>query len=136
VLRHEGMRTQALTPLTVFLFLTSLVACSSSVTSGGTDRGSGGAGGSGQEPPHVLLSSYDRSCSLDSDCVLAANDQACAICGCPDGAINKKDEPKYEADMTAARQLCPPLDEGVLCGACQERKAVCDAGTCAAVDVR
>jgi hypothetical protein len=136
VLRHEGMRTQTFTSLTVFLFLASLVACSSSVTSGGTDQGSGGAGGSAQEPPHVLLSSYDRSCTLDSDCVLAANDQACASCGCPDGAINRKDEPKYEADRTAARQLCPPSEARWICGACQERKAVCDAGTCAAVDVR
>ncbi len=87
-------------------------ACSSS---------NGGGGGV------LSASNYNQSCAQNSDCVpIFAGTPSC--CDCPNAAINKSDEAKYQADFQAASSqhgVC-----NVACIACPAQAAVCVGGMC------
>ncbi len=51
----------------------------------------------------IQASHYDQSCTLDTDCVMAAFGNTCTQClSCPNAAINKASEPQYNADVRKA----------------------------------
>lgn len=76
-------------------------------------------------------SSYGASCSADGDCVAAFFGDVCqALCGCPNGAISKAAQAKYDADARAAVASCGPRP-AVLCAPCVDRPVRCTSGRCA-----
>jgi hypothetical protein len=74
-------------------------------------------------------SSYDTSCQQDSDCTPVYFGSEPCSCGQLNGAINKSDQAKYDADLTTATQNadCSPMS----CPAGTPVTAVCSKGTCA-----
>ena len=83
----------------------------------------------------IAASSYDQSCTLDSDCISIAEGNSCSLCGfdCPSAAINVAGYGKYladiaytTADLSGQRQACSnvcmvktaPCCAGGMCQAC------------------
>lgn len=52
--------------------------------------------------------SFSTSCSDDSDCMLASLGAACGAVHCPNGAIAKTEQARYEAEARAKRSQCLP----------------------------
>lgn len=139
------MNTRYFFATSLALSLVSLSACSSgdggastgnsAGAGGGSDSSSSGSGDAGTKPEPISLSGYDRSCTSDTDCVLATRGDVCNLCLCPDGAINAKDTGRYEGDVSEAKKLCPPNTGEVVCEPCEMKKPVCQLGVCAAVSV-
>src|SRR4029077_4047401 len=98
----------------------------------------------------IRASSYNQSCTIDSDCIAIAEGDSCSLCGfnCPNTAINVRDYGHYLADIaytpaeiSGQRQACSgvcPLRSAPCCvgGTCQEctvvvvhPDAAMDAGT-------
>ena len=50
--------------------------------------------------PSMNPTDYDRDCAADDDCVAVEFEDVCA---CPDGAINKRDEPRYVEERNKKR---------------------------------
>lgn len=75
----------------------------------------------------ISIDDYDRSCTADSDCVLAGEGDACCCLSC-DTAINVADHGRYLSDVRQASEGCDSLCD---CGPCNN-EAFCDAGTCRA----
>ena len=72
----------------------------------------------------IGTSSYDTSCSADTDCVAVGFGNACDLCEilCPNAAISKAAEPRYRDDvaMSAADVpfggcFCPPTPRFACC---------------------
>lgn len=77
----------------------------------------------------IDVSTYDRSCRTDSDCMPIAI-TVCPGCGCPDAAINVDGRKRY-TDTIA--QVPPPSPPYLVCN-CPNDPAVdvrCDKGACA-----
>jgi hypothetical protein len=113
-------------------------ACGSSSSSSGSSSGSSGtssssSGGSGSTPPAgppVEASSFDQTCTVDTDCVAVWQGTGVSCCGCPNGAINKKDLPKYQQ---ATKGWQTPDCSGLGCAGCATPAPVqCAGGACAA----
>jgi hypothetical protein len=83
----------------------------------------------------ITASSYDQSCTIDSDCIAVAEGDSCSLCGfnCPNAAINVGQYGKYladiaytPADISGQRQACSdvcrvtnaPCCVGGACQAC------------------
>lgn len=83
----------------------------------------------------IAASSYDQSCTIDSDCIAIAEGNSCSLCGfnCPNAAINVGQYGKYladiaytPADLSGQRQACSgvcgvtsaPCCVGGACQAC------------------
>ncbi len=74
---------------------------------------------------------YDRSCTKDSDCVAVFEGDLCDVC-CNDGAINKRDEQRYEQDLEHARDACG--EKIMQCEPCMGASATCQRGRCLVSD--
>jgi hypothetical protein len=70
----------------------------------------------------IQASSYDQTCTVDSDCVGIAEGNLCDHCDCVNAAINVRDEARYQSDNSGkvSTQLCK----------CPTVAVACDAGTC------
>jgi hypothetical protein len=77
--------------------------------------------------PNIDLDSYDRRCTVATDCVLVTGGDAC-ICDCGNGAINKADLTHYEDDFAAARATCSSVPTQCFCEA--PAAPICSRGTC------
>jgi hypothetical protein len=101
-------------------------ACSgSAVTINGNTSPDGGTGDAGSGPRDE---DYDQSCTTAFDCVAVyEGSNCCAVC--PTGAVNKKDQARFETARAAATSQC----SGVACPAiaCDAPPVVCNAGRCA-----
>lgn len=78
----------------------------------------------------VDLSSYDRSCAIDTDCVAVAGGDRCGVpCPpCEDTGINRKELPRYEAAV--ASLFCIPYPRLVECGPCPGLRVSCVSTKC------
>ena len=74
-------------------------------------------------------SSYDTSCQQDSDCTPVYFGPEPCVCEPLNGAINKSDDAKYLADLTADAEgaTCAPIS----CPDVTPVMGVCSHGTCA-----
>jgi len=72
--------------------------------------------------------SYDRTCSVDDDCVAVGRKDTCNDCDCPNDAINQADVERFNAEQA----LDCPFGPDVQCD-CVAFDAVCSNGTCGAV---
>jgi hypothetical protein len=63
----------------------------------------------------INIDNYDRSCTVDTDCVAVLVGDVCGECGGTYGAINTSDEAREQADYDALYSSCPPPK--VECGA-------------------
>jgi hypothetical protein len=81
----------------------------------------------GQLP--ASLGGYGTACAVDEDCAVAALEEVCQPCKCPNAAIAKSEVPKYEADLRERSSQCPPTNGGIACAACQGRTAFCNKPT-------
>lgn len=80
--------------------------------------------------PTVLApSAYSKACATAADCVPAKLGDQCAPCGCPNTAIAKSEQARYETDRTAAQNGCGPI-AAIACGPCQEAVLTCTSGAC------
>jgi hypothetical protein len=80
-------------------------------------------------PATITSSSYLTSCSVPADCAPVFFGSVCG-CGCANGALNKTDLARYQADYEAARAGC----SGSVCFAdCISTSATCTAGVCTLV---
>ena len=85
---------------------------------------------SAKDPPPISASDYDQTCTADSDCVEINVGDVCGCIGCGGGAINAKDEAKYQSDVTQraaechTHAACPGFD-------CVCSRVACIAKTCA-----
>jgi hypothetical protein len=123
----------ALGILTVWACSSSSSSTSSSGGSGASSSSSSGASSSGASSsggPAVNASSFDQTCTVDSDCVAVWEGTGPSCCGCPSGAINKKDVPSYQQ---ATSGWSTPDCSGLGCAGCSTPAPVqCTAGKCAA----
>jgi hypothetical protein len=80
----------------------------------------------------VMASAYVRNCMSDPDCVpIFEGTLTCCGAGCPNTAINVKDETHYETDVAVRTPRCSvqppcPLTNAQVCGS----QARCIAGFC------
>jgi len=77
-------------------------------------------------------STYDQSCTQASDCVLVVSGDVCAVCTCPNDAINAGSLSAWNTEKSRAEQWCGPRP-AVACGPCQAMTTSCVSGACAAV---
>lgn len=78
---------------------------------------------------------YPQSCSVNTDCVLVTQGDACSQCGgCQNAAINLSAKASFEGDLMTLKNACPSrlFQPPVACAAiaCLPPEAFCDAGTC------
>jgi hypothetical protein len=119
--------------VTVAMVSIVVFACSSAGCGGKAvvtmDAGSGTCNASA---PVILASSYDRSCTTDSDCLAISAGNSCDPCAfsCPNAAINRVAYPKYMAD-TANLPATLAEEKGVCASSCGlEPGPCCVCGTC------
>lgn len=91
------------------------------------DTAEGGSGDAGAECVILDLSTYDRSCTSDSDCLAVTSGLACgSACLCPNDAINAIGRTRYE------RAIAPLSGAASTCSCPVERalNPVCVQGVC------
>jgi hypothetical protein len=73
-------------------------------------------------------SSYDQSCTADSDCVGISSGQICTgyDCTCPNAAINKDDQASYEKVFSSVQPGPGPICECPALGLARCVKSKCD----------
>ena len=79
----------------------------------------------------ISAASYDQGCTSEVDCVPVFQGDTCAICACPNTAINTSQVARYEADVLSRRKACGPMP-AVACAACSPRRALCTGSKCSA----
>jgi hypothetical protein len=81
-------------------------------------------------PASFDVSSYDKSCAANSDCVRVYSGDPCG-CDCAVAAIASSEQARYQADADAYRtRTCP--DGALVCGPCPPAPTVsCVDGQCA-----
>lgn len=91
-----------------------------------------GCGGCGAVRSPAEDQIFDKTCDVDDDCVVVAY-AGCGPCGsCGDLAINTAARAAFDE---ANQVSCPPSPpSSVVCGACPELRATCEAGGCLMVD--
>jgi hypothetical protein len=78
----------------------------------------------------IDVASYDRSCSVDSDCTLVAVGTLCTGgCSCGAGPINKKSVPQYQADTAGVQLLACPCHAPGQVRCVQHTCTLCSYGT-------
>lgn len=72
---------------------------------------------------------YDQACTLATDCAAVVSGDTCALCACPNAAVNVRDAERFRQDAVALRKRCPerPLPK---CEACELREPLCVGGKC------
>ncbi len=91
------------------------------------DTAEGAAGQTAAECVIIDLSTYDRSCTSDSECLAVTSGLACASgCLCPNDAINAIGRTRYE------RTIAPlaPAASGCSCPVDRALNPVCVQGVC------
>ena len=58
----------------------------------------------------ITANSYDQTCTADQDCVVIGEGDACSGCRCPNAAINRKDEAKFNGDYRTKRVILEIYD--------------------------
>ncbi len=76
----------------------------------------------------ISAKDYDQTCSAASDCVLVTDGNACAVCTCPNAAVNAKARAQFNSDQNAI--ACVHLGPGVRCGVCDTAVVACTDGKC------
>lgn len=76
----------------------------------------------------IEASAFDRSCTVDADCVGVFEGRACAACKCPNAAIAKKDQQKFDSELTSRTAECPASEEAA-CEPCPTQNVGCDPDT-------
>ncbi|HSY23743.1 MAG TPA: hypothetical protein VK841_16560 [Polyangiaceae bacterium] len=104
------------------------------IASGGSDAGTAGSktGASGDSAAcaTVVVSDYDQSCAVDTDCVAVGEVPECPASACdfcPLEAINESAMPRYATAFASAFASKPP---GQVCGCPCAGVAVCRGGQC------
>jgi len=77
----------------------------------------------------INTGSYDLRCATDVDCTPVYQGDACAVCGCPNAAVNTSQVTRYEADLARLRTKCGPMP-AIACGACLPRRGLCTSSRC------
>jgi hypothetical protein len=88
--------------LSLVLAICPVLACSGKTLSSGDapDASAEGGAGDGGACVNVELSSYDQSCSVDSDCVEITSGTICnGICECGGSVINVDGQARYQAQV-------------------------------------
>jgi hypothetical protein len=97
---------------------------SSSSSTGGSSSGSSSGGGA-----TILASSFDQSCTQDTDCSAVTEGSVCAACSCPNAAVAKSARTSFDTQKAQLAQSCPPQQAG--CGVmCVAPQVYCDVDTC------
>jgi hypothetical protein len=79
--------------------------------------------------PVVEAVGFDRTCAVDTDCVVVKR-AGCDPCACASDAIASKEMARF--DEAAGKLACAPPDLEVRCSPCQLYAAACEHGTCVA----
>jgi hypothetical protein len=121
--------------------LLALVAASASCSNGASTH-DGGASATNADTQDggacvdLNPSDFDRSCNSDGDCIEAYSGHVCSngpLCMCPFGAINVRDQSKYDAQYQAAlTTIRDAEDSGVpfMCGCPRSGAPRCFANRC------
>jgi hypothetical protein len=80
--------------------------------------------------PVIAIEPGQRACTAAADCVATYEGKVCITCGCVNTAIAKSAQTAYSARHSELAKQCPPREENVYCGACQQTYVACSAGTC------
>ena len=88
---------------------------------------------SSASPAPIRATDYDTSCLVATDCVEIVVGDVCGCPGCGGGAINVKDQAKYESDYSSRRASCSTPSGGCPAYACVCSSLACVAHTCAVV---
>lgn len=117
----------------------SLAACSDDASStpmptpdAGQDGGVTDAADASDAATVVDSSGYDHACTADSQCVAVFGGNICAVCSCPNDAINRSALAGFNAAVSAALNACGPRP-AIACAACEDKPVACVAGRCAIV---
>jgi hypothetical protein len=105
-----------------------LLACFVSTSCDSSDSNPGFGSDAGTPRTSISATDYDRSCSVDTDCVAILVGNMCPCGSCTKGAINKGALTRAEADLKSIN--CE--GDKPLCGACMEdlRLPYCNGGQC------
>lgn len=120
----------------VCVAVSAIVACSSSdsLPARGTASDAGvdasDAAADAAVPETVRASDYDQTCATNDDCALVVEASVCAVCTCENAAVRVEEKAAFVAARQA--QTCPNPNSGVMCGACQSMRALCESATCTA----
>jgi hypothetical protein len=79
----------------------------------------------------ISAAGYDQGCTSEVDCTPVYQGDTCALCGCPNTAINSAQVARYEADLVSLRKACKPMT-AVSCAPCSPRRALCTSSKCSA----
>jgi hypothetical protein len=74
----------------------------------------------------ITAASYKSSCSVAADCAAVYFGDTCG-CVCFNGAINRSDLPRYQADLAAVQSSCAPK---ACLADCANPSPTCTAGVC------
>ena len=99
--------------LSLALATCPVLACSGkTLSSGGTDASA--EAGDGAACVNVVLSSYDQSCNVDSDCVEITSGTVCnGSCECGGSVINVDGQARYQSQVAGLTSGdCPCFDSG------------------------
>ncbi len=77
----------------------------------------------------IATTGYDRACAIDSDCAAVFQGEACAVCICPNAAVNQGQLTRYQSDLAALRTKCGPMP-AIACGPCSPVIGLCLGGSC------
>jgi len=81
----------------------------------------------------IRLSDYSTTCEASADCVPISLGNLCPCPPCPNAAISKSDEQRYESDFQS-RSQCDLSGESVACTPCPSTPpATCVMGECSLV---
>lgn len=96
--------------LVVLLGVVSAVACGGQTAGGGSD-----AATDAKACVTIDSTTYDRSCALDSDCMIVPVGTLCTgQCGCGGTPINKKESARYQAATSSVKlEACPCASPGI-----------------------
>ena len=64
------------------------------------------SGSTNSPPSPITASSYNASCTQNSDCAAIFEGDVCSNCRCPNASINTQDVPKYSTDVATAIKSC------------------------------
>jgi hypothetical protein len=126
----HGMTPMRPFAITLLSTLVALCACSSSSSPGAPDGSADRSTGDGGGPPPIVVTDYNTTCQVSSDCAAINAGDVCGCPGCGNAAINASDLAKEQADFTMRQKQCTA--QPMACpGACQYSAAFCMAGQCA-----
>jgi hypothetical protein len=99
----------------------------------GSTGGKGGSSAGGAPTSTIqLVTSYDRICTNDGECVVVVEGDVCGCLGCHGAAIARSAQPAWDADRK--RIYCPAYGAPMICPAiaCAQMLSACVNGLCVA----